>query len=322
MDFLHEETGLGAIVGQERLKKVFHLFTKTFERTGRMPNLGMFGRSGMGKTALVKAWCGSLGAEVFEINGTSIGDILAVREFMLQAHEQPDKHFMLFIDEAHALKKSVQTSLLTMLEEPFCLTAEAPRDLGHIIGPDGRGYFVSKGDIIREKMPENLSVTLATTDPHRVLKTVISRLRTMELDEYSDAQLVLIAEKNLPNAPEIHLMGLARRMRSIRHMIDTLITMYSDIVDAEGKPNMQMLDDLLGIDEDGATKNDILYLRYLEANGASGVVNVASFLKKDAKEVETDVEPFLMAKGWVGRARRGRELTQLGRAKLLELKDS
>jgi len=311
-----DKLSLEEIVGQERPKKLLALFSKTFDRRGRLPNLGVFGRSGMGKTALISAWCESLGAEVLETNGTSVESVLTLREFMHQAREAPEQHFMVFIDEAHALPKKTQTALLTMLEAPYVLTAIAPREIGYVETPEGRSIFIDKGDTIREAMPHNLSFALATTDPQKLLDTLLSRVRRVELDEYAESHLVEIATKHLPNAPEMHLCGLVRRMRSIRHLIDTLAETYQDIVDAEGEGNLQLLDELLGIDGEGATKNDIQYLEYLEVNGVSGVANLAGWLRKDPKDVEAKMEPFLMAKGWVARTRRGRELTPLGKMKL------
>jgi holliday junction DNA helicase RuvB len=313
------------VVGQTRAKKKLALFAMTFKKEKRIPNLGVWAGAGQGKTTLVRAWVESLNisegmrqnADMIYINGTALKDIISLRECFEKANEYPATSFLIFIDEAHGLKKDIQTAMLSMLESPYILTCTAPRDVGAVKTPEGITRFIEKGDILREQVPENISFALASTDRYKLIAPLVDRLRHVELDEYTQDEVVDIARRNMTGmVPHDHLMGLAKRHRSVRHLIEELCTTYAEIVSAYGGPDIDMLDDVLGIDADGASHGDIAYMKYVGRHGPVGVDNIANFLSKDIREIKENLEPFLLKKGWVKTGGRGRMLTEDGKRKI------
>lgn len=313
-DFLQ----MNDIVGQGRAKKILNLLAIAEKRKGRIPNLGVWGKSGMGKTALVTTWCEVNQYHMYYLNGPGIKDIMSLREFFKGAREAPDVKHLLFIDEAHCLSKKVQTSLLTMLEAPYVLTATAEKDLGLVTTPEGTKEFVEKGDILREAVPDNLSFALASTNRERLLTTIMSRLRHIELEDYSEDEMMDIASQNVDNhvVNDDIIRGLVQRSRSVRHMIEEVIATLLDIVVAYGEFDLDMLDDVLGIDPDGSNETDLAYLHYLNKVGKSGLESIAAFFQKDKDEVRNVIEPFLFSKGWITTTGAGRCLTNAGLAKI------
>jgi Holliday junction resolvasome RuvABC ATP-dependent DNA helicase subunit len=257
-------------------------------------------------------------ADMIYVNGTALKDIISIREYFIKARENPKTSFLVFVDEAHGLKKSIQTSMLSMLESPYVLTCTAPREVGNVETPEGVTRFVDRGDILREKVPDNMSFAMASTDRFKLIEPLMGRLRHIDLAEYTTQEVVEIAKKNLAWATPIdHIMGMANRHRSIRHLIEELCTTYKEIVAAYGSDNvMNELDDVLGIDDEGATDNDINYMKFVAKNGTVGVDNIANFFHKDPREIKEDIEPFLLGKAWIRTTSRGREVTDEGKRKL------
>lgn len=314
---------LNKVVGQTRAKKTLKLLTHGHKRRGFLPPVGVFGGSGLGKTHLMEAWADELGAELIYINGTAVKDAMAFRSFFEEAAQNQGKYYLMFIDECHGLPRKVQDNLLSVLEQPAVLCTVAPKDLGVVRCVDGRRY-ISKGDIIREELPSNTSFALATTDPAKLKDPVLNRLRKIQLEPYSMEDKIQIAMMHLVDngvrASETLHRALADRSRSIRDLKTQLCDTFIDIKSLynESEPDtLETLDDMLGIDHEGATDQDIDYLEYLTENPTVGVDTMAGKLGIDKQEVAKRIEPFLLLKGWIQITGRGRKLTQAGYKKVL-----
>lgn len=313
-----EIQSLNDIVGQARAKRILHLLAIAEKRTGRIPNLGVWGRSGMGKTALVTAWCDHHDYQLRYLNGPAVRDIMPLRQYFRDARENPNQKFLVFVDESHGMSKRAQTALLSILEKPYVLTCEAPKDIGRVVTPEGLTAYISKGDILREAVPNNLSFALASTNRERMIHAVMNRLRHIEIEDYSEDELVEIVEPHLdPQYRDQDVMvGLVRRSRSVRQLLEEILGTFKDIYTAYGSADLELLDEILAIDNDGATETDKAYLHYVNRVGKAGLENIAAFFQKDKDEVRSIIEPFLFSKGWVITAGTGRQLTKSGRAKI------
>lgn len=313
---------LDDVIGQERAKQILKILTQGFYRRGTLPPVGLFGASGRGKTHLSNAWTGELNAESIYINGTAVKDSLVFRAFFKEATANTTKHYVVFIDECHALPKKVQENLLSVLEQPAILCTVAPKEMGNVRCVDGV-HFIEKGDVMREALPPNLSFILATTDPAQLSGTILDRLRKIHLVPYTIDDKIAIAvnhlsEQNVNPALEV-VEGIAQRSRSVRHLKEELCNMFADIKILHGEDDetsLEIMDDILGIDCDGASELDRDYLMYLCENTTVGLDTMAGKLQVDKKEVATNIEPFLLEKGWITIESRGRKLTLAGKVKI------
>ena len=320
---------LDNVVGQERAKDVLKLLSHGYHRRGMIPPIGVFGESGLGKTHLVYEWGEEIGAKVIYINGTAVKDALGFRAFFSEARDNPSQYYLMFVDEAHRLPRRVQDNLLSVLEKPSILCTIAVRDMGIVKCVGGISQYVSKGDIMREELPNNMSFIFATTEKAELQKPILNRLRALTLTEYTIENKIEIAIKHLA-ASQMHAdmsiyTQLAERSRSIRHLKDAVCETYMDVKSLYPSSNeeaMVKLDDLLGIDAEGATDQDMDYLDYLTANEAVGVDTMAGKLRVNKKDIVENVEPFLLAKGWIQITGRGRTLTEAGRNKVLAHNDT
>ncbi len=313
---------LNKVIGQERAKKALELLMHGYKRRGVVPPVGIFGGSGLGKTHLVSSWAQDIGANVVYINGTAVKDALVFRKFFSEAADNPSQYYIMFVDECHGLPKRVQDNLLSVLEDPAILCTIAPKDVGMVQCVDGK-RFIEKGDIMREALPSNMSFVLATTDPAKLKEPVLNRLRKIHLSPYTIKDKIAIAMMHLvehgTTASETICTALASRSRSIRHLKAELCETFMDLRSLHGtseKFTLSTLDDMLGIDSDGANDLDKDYLEYVADNNTVGLETLAGKLRVDKLEILKNIEPFLLEKGWIHITGRGRRLTDAGYKKV------
>jgi Holliday junction DNA helicase RuvB len=309
---------LEKVVGQDRAKQVLELLGHSFRQRGKIPPIGIFGGTGLGKTHIISCWTEEIGAHLLYINGTSVKSPIAFRAFFKDARNTPSKHHVVFVDECHGLPRLVQENLLSVLEEPAILCTTATQDVGHVRCVEGMRY-ISKGDVMREELPSNLSFVFATTDPARLKSTILNRLRKIKLSPYTIDDKIEVAITHLGEygfRSDIAIYeSLANRCRSIRHLKKELCETFWDIRTLHGGDDddtLDMLDDILGIDEDGANDQDRDYLEYLAENTTVGLETMAGKLQVEKQEILKTVEPFLLSKGWITIVSRGRRLTDSG----------
>ncbi len=315
------------VVGQERAKQALELLGHGYKRRGIIPPLGVFGGSGLGKTHLVSSWAEEIGANQIYINGTSVKDALAFRGFFKEAQDNQTNYYIIFVDECHGLPSKVQDNLLSVLEEPAVLCTIAPKDMGRVQCVDGV-RFIEKGDIMRESLPKNMSFILATTDPAKLKEPVLNRLRKIHLSPYTIEEKIEIAMSHLVEhgvrSGKTVVTALAHRSRSIRHLKSELCETFIDIhslYNEDIDKSLAILDDMLGIDSDGANDQYRDYLEYLSEHITVGLDTMAGKLRIDKQEILKHVEPFLLDKNWIMITGRGRRLTDAGYNKVLDLSD-
>lgn len=138
----------------------------------RIPHFLLFtGPSGCGKTTLARILANKLnctGSDLVETNAANYRGVDSVRDIAARMHLKPMKGGVRIwiIDEAQQLTTAAQNAFLKILEDP----------------------------------PSHVYFFFATTDPHKLLKTVITRATQIELGLLSPEscnQLVSYAEKKL-----------------------------------------------------------------------------------------------------------------------------
>lgn len=133
----------GEVVGQEHIVSVLENEIKS----GKVSHAYLFsGSRGTGKTSVARIFASTLGVnaeDVYEMDAASnrgIDDVRAIRESVYTL-PYSSKYKIYIVDEVHMLTKEAFNALLKTLEEP----------------------------------PEHVIFILATTEPHKLLDTVISR---------------------------------------------------------------------------------------------------------------------------------------------------
>jgi len=310
---------LDNIVGQDRTKRRLQLLKERFEKSGVLPPIGVFASKGLGKTFIMTEFADELGANLIYVNGTAVTDAIAFRAFFKEAEEDEGRHHIMFVDECHMLPKKVQENLLSVLETPSVLCTVASKEMGWINTLSGRKW-IDKGDVIRQAIPENLTFVFATTDRGRIKDTVLDRLTELQLEPYDLEDKMEVAMNYLAKSgltTEILIYeALAKRSRSIRHLKSTVCDAYLDLVELRGQKDLESLDLLLGIDEDGATDQDLDYMTFLGGNKVVGLDTMAGYLRCDKKEIMERMEPFMLEKQWIKITGKGRMLTPEGATKV------
>lgn len=212
------------LVGQEHVVKAL----RNALDEGRLHHAYLLtGTRGVGKTTIARILAKSLNCEhadhgepcgqcpsclqidsgryvdLLEIDAASNTGIDNIREVLENAQYAPTagKYKVYIIDEVHMLSKSAFNAMLKTLEEP----------------------------------PEHVKFILATTDPHKVPITVLSRclqfvLRNMTIQQVADHLAHVLNAENIPyEAPALQLLGRAAAgsMRDALSLLDQAIAMGS-----------------------------------------------------------------------------------------------
>lgn len=223
------------LVGQEHVVKAL----RNALDEGRLHHAYLLtGTRGVGKTTIARILAKSLNCEqadhgepcgvcqsctqidsgryvdLLEIDAASNTGIDNIREVLENAQYAPTagKYKVYIIDEVHMLSKSAFNAMLKTLEEP----------------------------------PEHVKFILATTDPHKVPVTVLSRclqfvLRNMTTQQVADHLAHVLQQENIAyEAPALQLLGRAAAgsMRDALSLLDQAIAMGSGQVAEADVRNM------------------------------------------------------------------------------------
>lgn len=146
------------VIGQDHIVSVLENETKQ----GKISHAYLFsGSRGTGKTSIARIFAKSLGVnteDIYEIDAASNRGIDEIREIRDSVHTLPysSKYKVYIVDEVHMLTKEAWNAFLKTLEEP----------------------------------PSHCVFILATTEPHKLLDTVISRCEHFAFRKPSHADLV------------------------------------------------------------------------------------------------------------------------------------
>lgn len=172
----------GDYVGQQRVKENLELLINAALQGRKFPHIGLFGPAGSGKTMLSEIVAEALGAKLVYINGSAVTSSVVFRGPIARAVKESGgrQQYLIVVDECHAIPRKVQDGLLSVLEEPavLCTVVEKRTQL-----PNGK--CLEKGQILKEKLPNNVAFVFCTTDKAKLTDAMESRLHPLNLDEYS-----------------------------------------------------------------------------------------------------------------------------------------
>jgi Holliday junction DNA helicase RuvB len=305
----------GDFIGQQKVKENLKLLIDAALRGRQFPHIGLYGPAGSGKTTLAEIIAEALGAKLVYVNGSAVTSSVVFRGPIVRAVKESgkDQRFLIVVDECHALPKKVQDNLLSVLEEPavLCTVVEKRTPL-----PNGK--YIEKGQILREKLPNNVSFVFCTTDKAKLTDAMESRLHPLNLDEYSIPEKVKVVRmkffKNNVTLEEDDYELVAGTSKSMRHLIkicdrliDFAVGQNKVVLDTE---DVERVLDILGIDEFGCDDTDRKYIEYVREHGPVSLSNIGRYLNVADAEVKEKIEPFLIRNDWVEITGRGRVLTR------------
>ncbi|HWC57536.1 MAG TPA: Holliday junction branch migration DNA helicase RuvB [Candidatus Paceibacterota bacterium] len=309
-DTLLRPTSFDEYIGQPIIKKNLSILIGAAKARGHSPeHILFYGPPGLGKTTLAHVIAQEMGAHLSTTSGPAIervGDLAALLTNLTPGD-------MLFIDEIHRLNKAIEEVLYPVME-----TGKMDIMIGK--GPSAR--------TVQLELPP-FTLVGATTRFGMLSAPLRSRFSggSFRLEFYSDEEIEDILDRSarilhITTSPAT-VAAIAARSRRTPRTANYLLRRVRDYAQMyEQSVNEQTVHEafaLLGLDEAGLTKSDVLILKTLLekfGGGPTGVKNIAAATGEDEGTIEEVVEPYLIQLGLIERTPRGRVLTAKGKAYL------
>ncbi len=291
-------------IGQSRIKENLSVLIEAAKsRHETLDHIIFSGPPGLGKTTLARIVAYELGKSVYTTSGPAIektGDIAAV----LTNLEEGD---VLFIDEIHRLKHSVEEMLYPAMEDYF---------IDIVIGK-GPGSRSLKLDIPPFTLIGSTTKAGNLTSPMRDRFGIGFRLDYYSSEEL--AQIVLRSANILGVDIDFEsAIQIASRSRGTPRLANRLLRRVRDYaqVKAKGSITLDLTQEALlffDIDELGLDWMDIKILTALTSTFQGrpvGIATIATHTGEDPATIEDVYEPYLMQRGLLVRTPQGRQATK------------
>ena len=287
-------------IGQEKVKNNLKVFIEACKkRRDSLDHVLLYGPPGLGKTTMSHIIANELGVSLKITSGPAIeraGDLAAI----LTNLEEND---VLFVDEIHALNRSVEEKLYSAMED-FAFDIVLGK------GPAAKTMRINLNKFTLIGATTRIGML---TGPFRDRFGVICRL-----EMYSPEELSVIINRsakilNIEIAKDASL-ELARRSRGTPRIANRLLKRVRDFAEVIGKGviDVAIVDkalDFLEVDKCGL---DLIDRRMLQAmitkfhGGPVGLDTIAAAINEDAVTIEDVIEPYLLQLGFIARTPRGR----------------
>ena len=287
-------------VGQDKAKNNLAVFIEAAKKRGdALDHVLLYGPPGLGKTTMSHIIANELGVPIKITSGPAIehaGDLAAILTNL-------EENEVLFVDEIHALNRSVEEKLYSAMEDyAFDIV------LGK--GPAAKTMRINLNKFTLIGATTRVGML---TGPFRDRFGVICRLEMYTPEELS--KIVNRSAKILgididPDAS----VELSRRSRGTPRIANRLLKRVRDfaVVLGKGKIDVSIVDkalDFLEIDELGLDLNDRRFLETMITKfggGPVGLDTIAAAINEDSVTIEDMIEPYLLQLGYVARTPRGR----------------
>lgn len=287
-------------VGQDKVKSNLAVFIEAAKKRGdALDHVLLYGPPGLGKTTMSHIIANELGVSIKITSGPAIehaGDLAAILTNL-------EENEVLFVDEIHALNRSVEEKLYSAMEDyAFDIV------LGK--GPAAKTMRINLNKFTLIGATTRVGML---TGPFRDRFGVICRLEMYTPEELS--KIVNRSAKILgididPDAS----IELSRRSRGTPRIANRLLKRVRDfaVVMGKGVIDTEIVDkalDFLEIDELGLDLNDRRIMETMITKfggGPVGLDTIAAAVNEDPVTIEDMIEPYLLQLGYVARTPRGR----------------
>lgn len=290
--------------GQEELKENLKIYIDAAKKRGEaLDHIFLQGPPGLGKTTLASIIANEMNTDIKLTSATALDkpkDLVGILTNL-------NKGSILFIDEIHGLKKSMEETLYVAMED---------YKIDWVIG-QGPAARTMKIDL------EPFTLIGATTRTGAVSKPLENRFGIpVKIDLYSPEELSLIIKRSAKilntNITDDAVMAIARCSRGTPRIANRILRRVRDIAQVKGNGTItrEMAGiglEKLGIDKYGLDKTDREILRVIidiYNGGPVGLEALAASINDSADTVEVYYEPYLMRQGYLKRTTRGRCVTQ------------
>lgn len=293
-------------IGQSDLKRTLRLMIDSaLQRGTTLEHIVFYGGPGLGKTTLAAIIAAENGSRFHELAAPSVqkpGDLAQV----LIALQRGD---VLFLDECHALPRTVAEILYSAMED-FRLSIvlkSGERPLAMSLAPFTLVGATTDFGLLPEPMRARFGQGFYLQPyTHEELQAVILRAADA-LGYLMDAAALDGLARRARGTPRVAL-------RLLRRCVDAAVQMNTDVIDGD---LVEATMPLLGLDALGLEEADRRYLTTLVTvyrGGPVGPRSIAANAGLDLATVEQVIEPALLSLGLIARTPRGRRITRAGYA--------
>jgi len=294
-------TNLDEYIGQDQIKKNLKVFIKAAKkRNESLDHLLFFGPPGLGKTTLANIIANEMNTNIKTISAPMLeksGDLAAILTNLNEGD-------ILFIDEIHRLKASIEEVLYSAMEDfrldivigsgPAAQTIKIDIPQFTLIGATTRAGMLSNP--LRDRFGITFRLNFYNEEELALIIKLASKKLNIDIEESASREIA----KRSRGTPRIALR-LLKRVRDFAEVEDSHIT-FSITKYALNE---------LGINEYGFDELDIRFLKLLiEAKKPLGLSTIAAALSEDEDTIEEVIEPFLIANGYIEKTPKGRVATR------------
>lgn len=307
-------SSLNDFIGQERVRQVLQILCRSAKtKKTSVSHVLLSGPPGLGKTTLARIVANEMGSRLVE----TIGGNLQAPEQLIVLLRSLKPLDVLFIDEIHAMARSVEEILYPAMEDnlvPVIKTESSDfmRALGVQAKPAtemiGLPAFTLLG---ASTMSGLVSAPLRSRFAHELT------LEPYSLDDLT--RIVLRASRAMSVELELGVaVEVAKRSRSTARIAVGQLRWLMEYSAGLGvAPDLNAVQEayaMRDVDASGLTGQDRQYLLMLiQADQPVGLTSVAAALNETVETIEQAMEPHLIREGLLRRAPRGRVATERAR---------